>query len=180
MPRRKTIPDADVLRFADELLLEHGPYALTLQHISQRAGIAPSTLLQRFRSKDNLLTEVCRRHEQEIEARFQPKDLDSLGHISAALRGLLALHPGPAAAAQRLAWLLSLGQPALRQLEKCVQRSLWEAAKQGQLKGAKGSELAGEIVHLYLATLLASSMRGAMDPAEYMDARLQFLLDRYR
>jgi len=54
MPRPKTLPDRDVLAAALKLMHEKGPEALTFASLAQVSGLSPSTLVQRFRNKEEL------------------------------------------------------------------------------------------------------------------------------
>lgn len=55
MPRPKTRPDIEVLAVAHRLLHEHGPEALTFAALAGACGLSASTLVQRFRSKPQLV-----------------------------------------------------------------------------------------------------------------------------
>lgn len=55
MPRPKTLPDRDVLKAAYELVHRHGPDALTFATLAQACGLSASTLVQRFKSKADLI-----------------------------------------------------------------------------------------------------------------------------
>ena len=55
MPRPKTLPDSEVLKAAYALVHRHGPDALTFSTLSQACGLSASTLVQRFKSKAELV-----------------------------------------------------------------------------------------------------------------------------
>lgn len=55
MPRPKTLPDVDVLRAAYRLMHERGPDEVTFATVGSACGLSPSTLVQRFGSKDRLI-----------------------------------------------------------------------------------------------------------------------------
>jgi AcrR family transcriptional regulator len=55
MPRPKTLPDRDVLEAAYKLMHESGPDSLTFSLLAQASGLSASTLVQRFRSKAQLV-----------------------------------------------------------------------------------------------------------------------------
>jgi len=55
MPRPKTLPDSEVLKAAYALVHRHGPDALTFSTLAQACGLSASTLVQRFKSKADLV-----------------------------------------------------------------------------------------------------------------------------
>ena len=55
MPRPKTLPDSEVLKAAYGLVHRHGPDGLTFATLAQACGLSPSTLVQRFKSKADLV-----------------------------------------------------------------------------------------------------------------------------
>ena len=55
MPRPKTLPDSAVLKAAYALVHQHGPDALTFSTLAQACGLSASTLVQRFKSKADLV-----------------------------------------------------------------------------------------------------------------------------
>lgn len=55
MPRPKTLPDTDVLEAAYKLMHRKGPEALTFSTLAKACGLSASTLVQRFKSKAELV-----------------------------------------------------------------------------------------------------------------------------
>jgi AcrR family transcriptional regulator len=55
MPRSKTLPDSEVLKTAYALVHREGPDALTFATLAQACGLSASTLVQRFKSKADLV-----------------------------------------------------------------------------------------------------------------------------
>lgn len=55
MPRPKILPDSEVLKAAYALVHQHGPDALTFSTLAQACGLSASTLVQRFKSKADLV-----------------------------------------------------------------------------------------------------------------------------
>ena len=55
MPRPKTQSDEQVLAAAHRLIHDQGPEALTFARLAQYCGLAPATLVQRFKSKSGLV-----------------------------------------------------------------------------------------------------------------------------
>lgn len=54
MPRPKTQSDEEVLAAANRLIHDEGPEALTFARLAQFCGLAPATLVQRFKTKAGL------------------------------------------------------------------------------------------------------------------------------
>ena len=55
MPRSKTLPDAEILAAALDLMHAKGPEALTFAALAKICGLSASTLVQRFRTKADLV-----------------------------------------------------------------------------------------------------------------------------
>ena len=55
MPRPKTLPDSEVLKAAYVLVHQHGPDVLTFATLARACGLSASTLVQRFKSKAELV-----------------------------------------------------------------------------------------------------------------------------
>lgn len=55
VPRRKQVPDSEVLDVALDVLHARGPQALTFAALAAASGLAPATLVQRFGGKADLL-----------------------------------------------------------------------------------------------------------------------------
>src|SRR5262245_40211063 len=54
MPRPKTQSNEEVLAAANRLLHQEGPEALTFARVAEACGLAPATLVQRFKTKAGL------------------------------------------------------------------------------------------------------------------------------
>jgi AcrR family transcriptional regulator len=68
MPRKRTIPDEDLLDTALGLVREVGPDAVSFGMLATRVELAPSTLVQRFGSKAGLLQAALLRAWRQLEA----------------------------------------------------------------------------------------------------------------
>lgn len=69
MPRPKTQTDADVLETAHRLIHEEGPQALTFARLAQHCGLAPATLVQRFKTKEGLKQATLLHAWDKLDAR---------------------------------------------------------------------------------------------------------------
>lgn len=61
MPRAKSVSDEAVLDAAIAVMFRAGPADFTLCDVAKAAGLAPATLIQRFRTKHGLVTAAVRR-----------------------------------------------------------------------------------------------------------------------
>jgi AcrR family transcriptional regulator len=94
MPRTKTATDADILDAAARVILRIGPTSLRLADVADEVGLAPATLLQRFKSKRALLLAVAAHGTKAIADDFASRraraasPLDALLAISPKVRSL--------------------------------------------------------------------------------------------
>jgi AcrR family transcriptional regulator len=68
MPRKRTIPDEDLLDAALGLVRAVGPEAVSFGSLASRVDLAASTLVQRFGSKAGLLQAALLRAWRQLEA----------------------------------------------------------------------------------------------------------------
>jgi AcrR family transcriptional regulator len=71
MPRPKTQTDNDILDAAHRLIHSEGPDALTFARMSELCGLSPSTLVQRFRTKADLLQKTLLRAWDRLDERTE-------------------------------------------------------------------------------------------------------------
>ena len=69
VPRRKQVPDTDVLDVALDVLHTRGPQACTFAALAEASSLAPATLVQRFGSKAGLLRRVLLHAWDRLERR---------------------------------------------------------------------------------------------------------------
>lgn len=88
MPRKKLVPDAELLDVVVEFIGERGPAGFSLAELGQRVGLAPATLIQRFGSKQALIEHAIGRANERLRAtvRLAP---EPHGDVEAALVGWL-------------------------------------------------------------------------------------------
>jgi AcrR family transcriptional regulator len=134
MPRRKTLPDSDVLDAAHGVMHAEGPEALTFARLATATGLSASTLVQRFGSKEMLKQRALLQAWDRLDARTTaaaaaaertPRgairllvSLSGYGDIEAYAEGLLVLREDlrdPVLRARGAAWKSALA----RALDAC-------------------------------------------------------------
>jgi AcrR family transcriptional regulator len=135
VPRPKTLPDQEVLKFAYALMHERGPEALNFATVGAACGLSGSTLVQRFKSKDKLVQATLLYSWDRLDERttalsakapktpagairLLAKLSGSYGGIEAYANGLLVLREDvrdPVLRARGTAWKAALSQA----LEAC-------------------------------------------------------------
>ncbi len=88
-PRTRTATDADILDAVARVILRVGPTALRLTDVAEEIGLAPATLLQRFRSKRALLQAVAVLGTETMRQDFAARRASA----SSPLDALLAMSP---------------------------------------------------------------------------------------
>jgi AcrR family transcriptional regulator len=91
MPRKRTVPDHELLDAALVVVHSEGPEALTFAALAHRTGLAASTLVQRFGSKAGLLRAALGRAWDELEARTAEADAVAGGGPAGVVGMLVAL-----------------------------------------------------------------------------------------
>ena len=157
-PRRKQLTDDDVARIAGELLLTHGPTAVTFAEVSKRCGLAPPTLVQRFGSRQTMLAAAAGSVRARIVAAFlaQPDLASPLAMLRSALSELAAHRflPGILDAAGSL------------ELRKQISYSLAAAMETGEVVRCDIAPLARSIQVAFYGALVAAAADGVPADAE--------------
>src|SRR6478735_6882275 len=91
MARPRTFDDAHVLQAMGKVLLARGPAGLTLAAVGAEAGIAASTLLQRFGSRRALLLAFARSQGDVPKAVFDAATQAHPAPLDALVEALVAL-----------------------------------------------------------------------------------------
>jgi AcrR family transcriptional regulator len=88
--RERQRREQEILDAAEQLLIERGYAALTMDDLADAVGISKPTLYQHFKSKEDLAARVIVNAMQMLEAHLQqPRDDSPLAHIAQAFRHLL-------------------------------------------------------------------------------------------
>jgi AcrR family transcriptional regulator len=142
MPRKRTIPDEDLLDAALGLVREVGPEAVSFGTLATRVGLAPSTLVQRFGSKAGLLHAALLRAWRQLEAVTDeaiatvPDGPDGVVELLVSLTGQYDAHDF---ADQLRVLREDLRDPALRQRGEAWFAALSDAVE-ARLAGTPGGE----------------------------------------
>lgn len=63
---------ADILRVSKELFHEKGYEKTTISNIAKKCGLSKGALYHHFKSKQDVLKEICHQHYKNLEAKFLP------------------------------------------------------------------------------------------------------------
>ncbi len=119
-PRRRTLPDAQVLEATIRVISRVGPSRLTLADVADEAGLAPATLVQRFGSKRGLLLAVAGQSCGTVDqcfARVRAAHRSPLAALFATFDEMTSFCQTPEAMANSLAFLeIDLTDPDFHRL----------------------------------------------------------------
>ena len=138
-PRLRTIPDAAIADLACGLLIEQGPDAVTFAQVSQRCGLAPPTLVQRFASRTGLLEGVAGALRGRLAAAFR-SGTTTASPLSGLDQALQVAAPA-IAAALRLSPFVALDGFAM-DLRKQISYGFAAAVEAGELPRCDVAQLA--------------------------------------
>lgn len=71
MTRTKKLSDSEVLRLALKVIVDRGPDSFTLGEVSKKTRLSPATLIQRFKTKNNLLLEALKQDQADFSVWIQ-------------------------------------------------------------------------------------------------------------
>jgi AcrR family transcriptional regulator len=152
MPRKRTIPDEDVLDAALGLVREVGPDAVSFGSLASRVDLAASTLVQRFGSKAALLQAALLLAWAQLEAATDEAIAaapDGPGGVVELLVSLTGQYDAHDFADQLRVLREDLRDPVLRQRGQAWFAALSEAVG-ARLVGARGRD--GDLGRLVVAT----------------------------
>jgi AcrR family transcriptional regulator len=174
-PRIKTASDEEILKGALEVILRVGPENLRLADVAEEVGLAPATLLQRFKSKKGLLLAVAVQGTASIVREFSEHRAQSSSALDALLRldpKIWSLAPASNRAARmtcnKLGFVqLGLSDPAFKKvlnaraetIQKELRSLLDEAVTAGSLRACDTRALA----HVLLSILYGAPLLGAFE-----------------
>jgi AcrR family transcriptional regulator len=192
-PRPKGPPDSEIVDAAARVLTRLGPARMRLEDVAREVGLAPATLLLRFKSKRNLLLTVAEHGISSMAEHFQERRrqsgsaLDAVTEVCECVREF-AEHP------QHLANLLAFLQLSLEdpEFQACAKRHdaalsreleqlLNEARRRGEIVEGPTPALARAIIALIRGSLLTWGGLGqGTSPDAWVRADLETLLAPYR
>ena len=180
MPRPKLQSDEAVLDLAHAALIERGAGRFSLTDVAERTGLSKATILQRFGSKQILLTRIAERQVELTRAYLDGLPLESgFAGLRAFLRDIVgSMGPGTDFAGHLDLALLEAEDPALRALADQRYR-LVQAAIARRLPPLT---LSAETVAAHLHAVIAGAsmqwvVSGQPDLAAFVFARLEPALD---
>jgi AcrR family transcriptional regulator len=182
--RPRTRSDEEVLTAALRALGRHGPSRMTLAHVADDVGLAPSTLAERFGSKRDLLLAASRASVSGVGEAFEAVRARRAKPLAALVEALVALsRPARtrAAFANHLAALeLDVADPAFRrmaakhaaELRGAIRESVAEAVEAGELAADADPDALARVLHVaYNGSLItwAVAGRGALEESLRLD-----------
>lgn len=192
MARVKTTPDREIVEAAARVIAKVGISSLRLADVAAEVGLSPATLLQRFKSKQDLLIAVTALHTEEIVADFAERRAQ---HTSP-LEALLTVSPRKCALinskqqiANSLACMqLSLSDPELREQMVALARTLRgeltslieDAIDAGELHGCEPERLASAMMAVFHGSLVWWAVTQDGSPEAYTQRDLAVLIAPYR
>ncbi len=171
--RPRTRSDTDVFAATRRVVAERGFARLTLADVAREAGLAPSTLAERYGSKRALLLAAVQDAPDGATAAFAAARAEHPSPL-AALHAALAALAGPVATREAFAnhlgiLVLDVAEPAFRQVSERwfgrtleqLEALLAEARAAGELKPAADPErLARAVLVAYNGALILWSVAG--------------------
>ncbi len=145
-PRPRLASDGEITDAATRVIARLGPTGFTLAEVGREAGIAASTLVQRFGSKRDLMLAVAGRGVESSESCFAAARRETSSPLDALTRGLedmASMAPTPAELSNHLAFLqIDLTDPDFHELalanaitnRKGIVELLDEAIAAGELR----------------------------------------------
>jgi AcrR family transcriptional regulator len=192
-PRPKTAPDDVILDAAARLLSRLGPARMRLEDVAREVGLAPATLLLRFKSKRNLLLAVAEHGITGMAEHFRERRLrntSALHAVTDVCESVRELAEAPQQLANLLAFIqLSLEDPEFRAaaerhdaaLEREMLRLLEEARARGEMIDCCTKALARAVIAVVRGSLLTWSAIGqSSSPEAWVKADLETLIGPYR
>ena len=166
MPRPKTVDDEAVLDAAVRVIDRGGPGELTLAAVAREVGLAPATLVQRFKSKRGLLLAIAGRGAADAGAALRDAAARRRSPLRALVAGLVESSAGvasPETMANQLAFLqIDLSEPDFHQLalahatavRREIRRLLDAAVEAGELAASDTARLAQAVQTTYNGALI--------------------------
>ncbi len=166
MPRPRTISDASILEAVGRAVARLGPVDVGLRDVAEEAGLAASTIVQRFGSKKLLLLSFALEHLRTRADVFeQASGKDALGALEQAF--VSATHPNgtPETVAHMVALdQLHLTDPSFRDeaatqwknTRREVRRLLKKAVKKKQLRSKTDTRVLAQQLMVTVQGCLAS------------------------
>ncbi len=151
MARTKLISDRDVFQQVLALLLQNGEKAVTFSTVSAATGLAPTTLVQRFGSCNEMILSAIAQAWAELDSLIEAATLDT-APLNKGLPGLLKSLAGPIDPGALLT--LSLRDPGLIGQAKAWRHKVEQAIAARIDVSAKAKETAALIFAAWQGRML--------------------------
>lgn len=148
MARKKTISDDEVLDAALPVMVREGPAGFTLAKLAAEIGIAPATLIQRFKDKKTLILRVFERDNERFAewVGAQPKGR-GVDKVLALFSADDMYGDGEEDFADHLLWLREdFRDPALNKLSRARFRMLRKAIAERMPRTLVSNEIGAQLL----------------------------------
>lgn len=152
-PRPRRISDQALLEITAQLVTGRGGENVRFTDVAAASGLAASTLVQRFGTRDKMLEAVTSMLTHQIGASFRVATPSSLSRIKAALTRIAEAAP--------LRFLIQHGAPAFSlEIRKQIAFCLAEAVESREIAPCDVAESARRIQLAYYGQVMASLLEG--------------------
>jgi AcrR family transcriptional regulator len=188
-PRPRSVEDADIFAAIESVISRVGPTALTVALVAKEAGLAPSSLIQRFGSKRSLLLAFATRAADgptEVFVRAREAETNPLRAIRWGLRAMAGSVRTRERLSNHLAFLqIDLNDAAFRKLARAhgdaMRTSLTLLLAEARGKGLTDLDpkrAAVDLQVIYNGALVTWAVHGQGSLDEFLDRSLDAVLQR--
>jgi AcrR family transcriptional regulator len=172
-PRPRSIANTTIIDHACQLLIDGGRDAVTFAQVAQRCGLAAPTLVQRFATRDDMLSAIGHALADQLAAAVAVRNPSPLAGLEAGLQRAApligaAISLGPHAGAGRFCL----------ELRKQISYGLASAVEEGELPRCDVAQLARSIQIAVTGAVTTARLEGG-DPTVETALTLQAQLATY-
>lgn len=187
-PRPRSVSDRDIFSAIEAVISRVGPADLTIALVAKEAGLAPSSLVQRFGTRRGLLLAFASQAPEgaaAVFARARESERDAVSAIRAGFRAMSAPVRTRRRLANHLAFLqIDLNDPEFRTLARHhgealreeLARLVAEARAAGLIESSNARETAVALQVAYNGALVTWAIHGEGSLDRFIDRALDRVL----